>query len=177
MDPETENPGAPAAVVRPPAVPGAGPARDPELTIEELVIADGEPVESLFIEKQQRLLTEALYSSWAGPGEGRPFVVVSNVGLFPEKKQTPLVPDVMLAVDVSWKGRDLRRKENQSYFVWVVGKPPDLALEIVSDRRGGEDGYKLARYAKIGVLYYVIFDPAEWLEAGILRSFERDDQG
>jgi hypothetical protein len=33
--------------------------------------------------KNQRLLTEALYSSWAGAGPGWPFPVAANVGLFP----------------------------------------------------------------------------------------------
>jgi Uma2 family endonuclease len=144
---------------------------DRELTIEELIIDDGEPVDNIYIEKQQRLLTEALYSSWPGPAPGRPFLALSNVGLFPEKKQTPLVPDVMLAVDVPGN-RDLALKENRSYFLWIVGKPPDVVLEFVSDRRGDEDGYKMARYARIGVPYYVIFDPEGWLNGGVLRSFE-----
>lgn len=147
------------------------PAGDRELTIEELVIQDDEPVDNIFVEKQQRLLTEPLESSWSGPGKGRPFSVFCNVGLFPEKKQTPLVPDVMLVVDVPWKV-DPKRKETLSYFLWIVGKPPDVVVEVVSDRRGGEATYKKDRYAKMGVPYYVIFDPEEWLKSGELQSFE-----
>jgi Uma2 family endonuclease len=148
-----------------------GRARDREVTIEELIIQDDEPVDNIIVEKQQRLLTEPLESSWSGPGRGRPFTVFSNVGLFPEKKQTPLVPDAMLVVDVAWKA-ERKRKETLSYFLWIVGKPPDVVIEVVSDRRGGEANYKMTRYAKIGVPYYVIFDPEKWLKEEELRSFE-----
>jgi Uma2 family endonuclease len=148
-----------------------GRAKDRELTIEELIIQDDEPVDNIFVEKQQRLLTEPLETSWKGPGKGRPFAVFCNVGLFPEKKQTPLVPDVMLVVDVAWK-LDTKRKETLSYFLWIVGKPPDVVIEVVSDRRGGEAGYKMNRYAKMGVPYYVIYDPEKWLKSDELRSFE-----
>jgi len=144
-----------------------------ELTIEELIIQDDEPVDNILVEKQQRLLTEALTSSWKGPGKGRPFAVFANVGLFPEKKQTPLVPDAMLVVDVAWKV-DRKRKETLSYFLWIVGKPPDVVIEIVSDRRGGEASYKMTRYAKMGVPYYVIYDPEQWLKSDELRVFELD---
>jgi Uma2 family endonuclease len=144
---------------------------DRELTIEELIIQDDEPVDNIFVEKQQRLLTEPLESSWSGPGKGRPFAVFCNVGLFPEKKQTPLVPDVMLVIDVPWKV-DRKRKETLSYFLWIVGKPPDVVVEIVSDRRGGEAGHKMDRYARMGVPYYVIYDPEKWLKNDELRQFE-----
>jgi Uma2 family endonuclease len=162
----------PAAATRNGHVPSKhGRSRARELTIEELIIQDDEPVDNIFVEKQQRLLTEPLESSWAGPGRGRPFAVFCNVGLFPEKKQTPLVPDAMLVVDVAWK-MDTKRKETLSYFLWIVGKPPDVVIEVVSDRRGGEATYKLGRYAKMGVPYYVIFDPERWLKDEVFRSFE-----
>ena len=37
--------------------------------VEHLVTEDDTPVDNLFSEKQQRLLTEPLYASWPGPGE------------------------------------------------------------------------------------------------------------
>jgi Uma2 family endonuclease len=163
----------PAAHAGPPQ---GGQADERVLTIDDLVICDDEPKDSIFVEKQQCLLAESLYASWRGPGKGRTFRALSNVGLFPELKQTTLIPDVMLAVDVP-VGRDLSRKENNSYFVWVMGKPPDVVIEIVSHRPGDEDGYKMTRYAQIGVPYYVIFDPEDRLGGGVLRSFERQDGG
>jgi Uma2 family endonuclease len=144
---------------------------DRELTIDELIIDDEEPVENFFIEKQRRLLTDSLYAGWRGPGRGRTFIAASDVGVFPEKKQTPIVPDVLLSLDVP-AGLDPARKEHRSYFIWIMGKPPDVVFEFVSDRRGGEEGHKKARYAQIGVRYYVIFDPQRWLRGDVLRSYE-----
>ena len=150
----------PTLVVPPQAVPN----------VEDIVIQDDTPVDNIFVEKQQRLLTEPLYNSWKGPGRGRPFLALANVGLFFAPKDPPLVPDVMLAVDVRQKG-DPRRKENNTYFVWTRGKVPDLIIEIVSDRRGGEQTHKMRKYATWGVPCYVIFDPAEVLRRGVLRAF------
>lgn len=137
--------------------------------IDDLVIEDNEPVESFFVEKQYRLLTDPLHASWKP--EGRTFLAVSNVGLFYADRVPPLVPDVMLSLDVP-VGRSLKKKENNSYFTWIIGKPPDVVIEIVSDRSGGEEDFKLQEYAKIGVRYYVIFDPDDLLRGGVLRTFD-----
>jgi Uma2 family endonuclease len=136
--------------------------------LDDLVIEDNEPVESFFAEKQYRLLTEPLYVSWNPPDQS--FMAVANVGLYYAAKQPPLVPDVMLSLNVPVE-KDLSRKENRSYFMWIVGKPPDVVMEFVSDRRGGEEDYKKDEYARIGVTYYVIFDPQERLRGGVLRAF------
>jgi hypothetical protein len=37
--------------------------------IQQLITEDDTPVDNLPSEKQQRLLTAPLYSSWTGPGE------------------------------------------------------------------------------------------------------------
>ena len=57
---------------------------DPEIVpdLDKLIVEDGAPVDNMFVEKQYRLLTEPLYSSWAGPGEGMPFLALANVGWF-----------------------------------------------------------------------------------------------
>jgi hypothetical protein len=41
--------------------------------IQDLITEDDTPVDNLPSEKQQRLLTEPLYSAWAGPGKGARF--------------------------------------------------------------------------------------------------------
>lgn len=136
--------------------------------VEDLVIEDGKPVDNLFVEKEYRLLTEPLYGSWTSPsGE---FLALANVGLFYAYREPPLVPDVMLSLGVP-ANRDLSLKENQSYFMWVVGKPPDVVIEIVSDLHGGEATDKMIVYARIGVTYYVIFDPQKYLQSGPLLVF------
>jgi hypothetical protein len=54
------------------------PATDLELEVYPdtslLITEDGKPVDNLFVEKQYRLLTEPLWTSWKSP-EGRPFRV------------------------------------------------------------------------------------------------------
>ena len=40
------------------------------------------PVDRVYSEKQMRLLTRPLYSSWSGPGGNRRFLAMANVGLF-----------------------------------------------------------------------------------------------
>ena len=96
--------------------------------LNQLDIEDDRPVDNVFAEKQQRLLTEPLYSSWSGPGEKRPFEAFANVGLFYQMNTPGLAPDIMLSVDVSL-GADLSRRENRSYFIWELGKPPDVLIE------------------------------------------------
>src|SRR5207249_2247748 len=107
--------------------------------------------------------------SWPGPGEGRPFMALANVGLFYAPGMPHLVPDVMLSLDV--KGGELSIREHRSYFVWVLEKSPDVAIEIVSDKQGGETTHKLKSYARMGVSYYVVFDPDERLGSGILQGY------
>jgi hypothetical protein len=144
------------------------PAVIPDLDV--LVTEDHKPVESIFIEKQYRLLSHPLYSSWAGPGEERPFLMLTNVGWFYGYKLPPLVPDGLLSLDAIPSG-DLFTKEGHSYYQWLVGKPPDVIIEIVSDRRGDEEGFKMLTCARQGVPFYVIFDPENLLGGGVLRAY------
>jgi hypothetical protein len=131
----------------------------PELipSVEDLVTEDDKPVDNIYAEKQHRLLTATLYSSWSGPGAGRPFVAMTNVGMFYAINQPPLVPDCLLSLDV--RLGDLRLKENRSYFFWVFGKAPDAILEVVSNKEEEELGQKLRQYAQIGIPYYGVWDP------------------
>ena len=138
--------------------------------VDHLVTEDDTPVDNVFSEKQMRLLTEPLYSSWAGPGEQRSFIAMSNVGLFFSVHRPPLVPDVLLSLDVELPV-DVHPKSHRSYFVWEYGKPPDVVIEVVSNREGGEDSEKLAAYARVAVRYYVIFDPERLLSPEVLRVY------
>jgi len=143
----------------------------PELipSVERLVTEDGKPVDNIYAEKQQRLLTAPLYASWAGPGDNRPFVAMSNVGMFFAVDQPPLVPDCLLSLDVRFG--DLRQKEHRSYFFWVFGKAPDVILEVVSNQEGEELGQKLRQYARIGIPYYGVWDPEQLISRTRLRVY------
>lgn len=72
----------------------------------------------------------------------------------------PVVPDGFLSLGVE------RRKEGRSrrsYVLWEENEiVPILALEIVSLTPGGEYDPKVSTYAKLGVLYYVIYNPNYW---------------
>jgi len=68
--------------------------------IAHILTEDDAPLTNIFSEKQQRLLTEPLYSSWPGPGSERSFVAAANVSVFAAVAQLPLVPDVFLSLDV-----------------------------------------------------------------------------
>lgn len=140
----------------------------PSPDITELVTEDDTPVDNLLSEKQQRFLTSCLYSSLS---RDIPFLTAANVGLFYGSNQPPLVPDVLLSFGVSIPD-DWSQKQNRSYFVWNFGKPPELAIEIVSNTVGNELGKKLQNYARAGVGYYVVFDPLQCLGETILQLYE-----
>ena len=138
--------------------------------VDHLVTEDDTPVDNVFSEKQMRLLTEPLYSSWTGPSGQRSFVAMSNVGLFFDVNRPPLVPDVLLSTNVV-RPADFRAKRHRSYFIWEYGKPPDVVIEVVSNREGGEDTGKLEVYAEVGVRDYAIFDPDRLLGPELLRVY------
>ncbi len=145
--------------------------------VSHLVTEDDEPVDNIFSEKQQRLLTEPLYSSWTPlpdedqPVSPRPFMAAANVGIFFSVHQRPLVPDMFLSLDIE-VNEGWNADERRSYFVWELGKLPEVVVEIVSNKEGNELGSKLKRYAEWGVTYYVVFDPLHELGETILSVYE-----
>ena len=165
-----------AASVQAAGVAAALPAPPVSVDIESLVTEDDTPVDNMPSEKQQRLLTEPLYSSWAGPGGGRPFLAAANVGVFAEARNPAIVPDVFLSLDVQ-VADNWWDKRHRSYFVWEFGKPPDLVVEIVSNREGNEVGSKRLRYARMGVGYYVIYDPFHRVMREDVRVYRLRDGG
>ena len=138
---------------------------------DQFVTEDDAPVDNFFSEKQQRLLTEPLYSARMAERLGRPLLAAANVGVFYGEGQPAIVPDALVSLDVALAA-DLWPKPNRSYFIWRFGKPPDAVVEIVSNREGGELGSKRERYAQLGVAYYVVFDPQRLLGEEALRCYE-----
>lgn len=139
--------------------------------VSHLVTEDDEPLDNVPSEKQQRLLTETLYSSWNGATNAQEFLVAANVGLFPTNKQPPIVPDVFLSLDVQI-AENWWEKRHRSYFFWDFGKPPEVVIEIVSNREGNETGRKLLEYARMRIMYYIIFDPTQQLGGEVLQMYE-----
>ncbi|MEL6553867.1 MAG: Uma2 family endonuclease [Cyanobacteria bacterium J06621_11] len=76
----------------------------------------------------------------------------------------PVVPNAFLSLGVERKkGGESRR----SYATWVEGDVvPTFVLEMVSHQPGAEYDEKLDIYAKLGVLYYVVYNPVFWQRDG-----------
>ena len=131
---------------------------------QNLVTEDDEPLDNILAEKLQRLLVAILYSSWrplpdtAAPDAPRRFMACANVGVFYTRRKPPIVPDVFISLDVTPNPAWLAA-EHRSYYIWEFGKAPDVALEIISNATGGELTSKMSLYARLGVCYYIVFDP------------------
>jgi Uma2 family endonuclease len=143
-----------------------------KLDISHLITEDDTPVDNFLSEKNQRLLTEPLYTSRPAGLTAEHFIVAANVGIFYQLSDQAIVPDVFLSLDVqmppTWEA-----KEHRSYMIWQFGKAPEVAIEIVSKTPGKEESEKLKRYERIGVDYYVIFDPYRHLNDNLLTVYER----
>lgn len=147
------------------------PALHPD--ISHIETEDDTPVDNIFSAKQQRLLVEPLYSSLP---IDYPFLADANVGIFYQLHTPPIVPDMLLSLEVEVND-DWWPKQNRSYFVWEFGKPPDVVIEVVSNTKGGELQRKLRNYARIGARYYVIFDPQEVIQEQPLAVYELHARG
>ena len=142
-----------------------------EAEYDDFITEDDEPVDNLFSEKQQRLTIEVLQSSsidWTT----RDFMACANVGVYHDKNiRIPVVPDMFLAMDVKHP-KSWRKKKNKCYFAWEMGKLPDLVLEIVSNKVGGEESTKKELYAKLGIKYYIVHDPYFYLSKDELKVYQ-----
>ena len=147
--------------------------------LNEFITEDDEPADNVKSAKQQRLLITSLYSSWKptdSTREPQKFFAAANVGLFSRLNPAtnPVVPDIMVSLNVS-TGENIT-KLPRSYMTWEFGKPPEIAIEIVSNAVGGELNGKMTKYAKIGIKYYVVFDPQENLFGDILQVYELENE-
>ncbi|MEM9923557.1 MAG: Uma2 family endonuclease [Cyanobacteria bacterium P01_D01_bin.50] len=124
----------------------------------KLVTEDDTPVDNFASEKQQRLLVSSLYSSL----QNQTFLAAANVGIYHIYKQPPIVPDVFVSFDVQVP-ENWWDKNNRCYLVWEFGKPPEVVIEIVSNKIGDELGDKLKTYEHMRVSYYIVYDPTQQL--------------
>jgi len=144
--------------------------------VSSIVTEDDTPVDNIYSERQQRLLLTTLYANWPGPPPEeddlpRTFVAMANVGVFGTATDPPVVPDVLVSLDVAF-GEDVLAKENRTYFVWIFGKSPDLVVEVVSNREGEELGKKKLKYRRLHIPSYVVWDPAGHLSDTAFQAFE-----
>lgn len=136
----------------------------------KIVISDGAPVDSITAERQARLLIEPLGTNWKNPS-GKPFLALTNVGLFATAKGKPLVPDMMLSLDVP-ENMPHDESDYRSYFEWIIGKMPEVVIEFVSDHRAKEHTVKKEKYRQLRILYFVVYDPLDVLGEGELCCYQ-----
>jgi len=138
-----------------------------EPDVSNLVTEDDTPVDNFGSAKQQRLFVDSIYSS----GKGQSCLAEANVGILYSSEEPAIVPDVFLSLNVTVP-EDWWKKQNRSYMVWKFKKPPEVVIEIVSNKKGEELGEKLNIYAKAGVSYYIVYDPSQQLGKKVLRVHE-----
>jgi Uma2 family endonuclease/uncharacterized coiled-coil protein SlyX len=123
-------------------------------TAEDLPDSDETPVDNELQELAPTLLKLILSMVWADRTD---WFMGIDMGLYYSPDEPPIVPDAFISLGVeSVKSENLRL----SYLLWEEkGVLPQLALEVVSQKYRGEYSTKKALYEKLGVLYYVIYNP------------------
>ncbi|WP_366918633.1 Uma2 family endonuclease [Acaryochloris sp. IP29b_bin.148] len=126
----------------------------------ELPCSDDTPVDNEDQNLLPNLLLFMLCNLWADRMDwyfGVDMAIYHTTGVSPK---VPVVPDGFLSLGVE---RKKGGKSRRSYATWEEQDiVPILTLEMVSHQPGGEYAEKMAIYAKLGVLYYVIYNPEFW---------------
>jgi Uma2 family endonuclease len=133
----------------------------------QLVTEDDTPVDNFASEKQQRFLVGTAYSAI----KEQTFIAAANVGIYYTDLKPAIVPDVFLSLDAQVP-ENWWEKNNRCYMVWRFGKPPEIAIEIVSNKQGEDLDKKLEIYELMRVSYYVVYDPSQQLGGKVLQIYE-----
>jgi len=127
---------------------------------EELPCSDDIPVDNEDQNFLPNILLFLLNSIWANRTDwffGVDMGIYHTTGVNP---RVPVVPDGFLSLGVE---RKKGGKSRRSYVVWEEDQVvPILTLEIISYTPGHEYDEKLEIYRKLGVLYYIIYNPEYW---------------
>ncbi|MEZ4222400.1 MAG: Uma2 family endonuclease [Polyangiaceae bacterium] len=124
--------------------------------VDQLVVDDGEPMESARHRQQMMVLIESLEYAWRGRTD---FYVGGNMFLYFSETQTRKNdfrgPDVFVVMNTS-------RRERKAWVVWEEdGQAPDVVIELTSESTEHVDrGDKMRIYARaLRVAEYFLFDP------------------
>lgn len=134
----------------------------------ELPDSDDTPVDSELQILVPTLLYDILSEKW---NKRTDWFFGINMGIYHttgKNPRIPIVPDGFLCMGVKqWK----QPYGRTSYVVWEENDiVPSLVLEYVSQTYGGEYDEKMLDYARLGVLYYVIYNPHYYHK----RSYKHD---
>ncbi len=135
-------------------------------TSDELPDSDDTPVDNEdqnFVPNLLLFLLEYIWKSRDDWYFGVDMGIYHTTGVSP---RVPVVPDGFLSLGVE------RRKNGgsrSSYVMWEEeATAPILTIEVVSQTSGDEYEKKLDIYRKLGVKYYVIYNPQFWRRDGHL---------
>ncbi|AVH67527.1 MULTISPECIES: Uma2 family endonuclease [unclassified Nostoc] len=131
------------------------------------LMTENNTLDNFATSKQKRLLIGSLYSSI----QNQTFLAAANVGIYHTDGQPAIVPDVFLSLNLQVP-ENWWEKQNRCYMVWRFGKPPEVVLEIVSNKEGDELGKKLKIYEHMRASYYIVYDPNQQLAEKRLHVYE-----
>ena len=122
---------------------------------EELPDSDDTPVDNQLQHLIPGLLEAILAIIWS---ERMDWYFGVDMGIYydPQQPTDVIVPDGFLSIGVP---RIIDSDLRLSYVLWDEQVIPTMVLEVVSQTRRGEYSKKKEDYAKMGVLYYVIYNP------------------
>jgi Uma2 family endonuclease len=129
-------------------------------TADELPCSDDTPVDNELQEIIPSLLKSILRMLW---DERMDWFFGIDMGIYTDPDRPPIVPDGFLSLNVE---RVFDEGLRSCYTLWEEEVPPILVLEVVSTNPGGEYTTKLNEYARMGVLYYVIYSLEKVLHLG-----------
>lgn len=126
----------------------------------ELPDSDDTPVDNEDQNFLPNFLLFLLHLIWADRNDwyfGVDMGIYHTTGVNP---RVPVVPDGFLSLGVE---RRKQGKSRKSYVTWEENNvAPILTLEVVSWTPGAEYEEKIDIYAKLGVFYYIIYNPEYW---------------
>jgi Uma2 family endonuclease len=120
---------------------------------EDLPDSDDTPVDNQLQHLIPGLLEVILSLIWP---ERMDWFFGVDMGVYYDPDEPAIVPDGFLSIGVP---RIIDTDLRLSYLLWEEGKVPTLVLEVVSHQRRKEYTEKKNFYEKMGVLYYVIYNP------------------
>ncbi|MBW4599643.1 MAG: Uma2 family endonuclease [Calothrix sp. FI2-JRJ7] len=120
---------------------------------EELPDSDDIPVDNELQSLIPNLLNTTLAMAWS---ERMDWFFGVDMGVYYDPELPPIVPDAFLSLEVE---RYFDENLRLSYAIWEEEQVPILALKIVSQTYRGEYYSKKDKYASLGVLYYVVYNP------------------
>jgi Uma2 family endonuclease len=119
---------------------------------EELPCSDDTPVDSELQELIPGLLKSILLILWA---QRMDWLFGIDMAIYFDPDLPPIVPDGFLSLGVE---RFYDEELRPSYVLWDELVVPSIVLEVVSATYRQEYTTKLTQYAKLGVLYYVVYN-------------------